>query len=224
MAFGLRASSPVIVNDTAANAFTDLSLLNTQVGDGIPLGTAIGNNTSTISSITISGESNATMIGTLLSVPGGQRNQLAYLGTCVGSGTKAIHITYSAFSFAFSSFAMAVNAAIDLDDADQTAAGDTLSMTAAVANTMAVALATDGNTDPSLQSGYTDIPMLDVASYTRGQYNMDLGASGAKTVQMTGAAFQSIIAAIFKPAGGAAAANILQPWQQKGAQGAMVCM
>lgn len=204
MSFSHRSGSPVVVNDTDADEVIQITLPNVEVGDGIVIGLAIGNNTSTVSSVDISDEADATPIGSLLSVPGGQRNQLFFLGAATDAGTKTITITLSAFAFAISAFAAAVDASIELDDADETASGETLSMTASVANTCAYALGTDGDAKPSVQSGYIGITMLDVASYTQAQYNLDLGAAGSKTVTLDGVAFQSIIAAIFKPSGGGA--------------------
>jgi hypothetical protein len=206
MAIAVQSGSPTTPTvDTGAGGTTTQSLTNATNGCGVIVLFGIYNAPSTATVITadVGGET-MTAAGALMNWSS-QQLQIFYLGSLAGStGTKTVTITPNNASFYYTMCCIALDKPIELDSTNRTTSSDTISITASVANTFGVSIASDGNATPAVDTGngFTAIAMGDPATYTQAQYKADMGASGSKTFTQTGAAFQSIYAALFKEASG----------------------
>jgi len=92
-------------------------------------------------------------------------------------------------------------------DANNGATGNSGTLSASVtttaANDMMVSVGASTGGDPAADTGYTGITLVNAFDFANAQYNLDVGAAGAKTVQMTAGSGQwAFKAAAFKAAGG----------------------
>lgn len=190
------------------------TLPNVDVGDNIILGlvwfVSGGGGTARISSITCTGESNLTVHAPTLhdQLANGSywvAHQFASLANCTASGTKTITVTMTANCSSFSGFAMAVagGATSSYYDAGANATGSSANPTASVTTTadndLLVALQTNNGADPTAGSGYTLVSVSNSNLYDQGEYKLDAGAAGSKTVDFTlGSTTWMVTAAAFK--------------------------
>ena len=151
--------------------------------------------TDTINSITISGESNATLIDTPSYGIIGRTTQLAYLANNTGGGNKTVTVTgtangatdYQIFVLEFSggdvgAFLGAFNKA--------TGGGNPASLSLTTATNGALIVAYIGafvGADLTPGAGYTNIDVGndDIGGFFEGEYDLDAGAAGAKTVNFS---------------------------------------
>lgn len=143
-----------------------------------------------ISSITCSGESDLTLIGSKVSNSGITSScQLAYLANITTSGDKTITITLSsaatyrgAFGYEFSG-----GRAADFLDASLTGTGSSadpsISLTTGEDNTLVVSICSAVNAVSAAGSAYTLINMG--GSFRDGEYDLDGGTAGARAVDYT---------------------------------------
>lgn len=198
------------VNNTLFNESSkQLTLNSVAVGHTIVVGCSI-HNTATLDSVAINGESNATL-GTRADSGSVDDVQMGYLSNVTAAGTKTITFTFSGILFG-TVFALALNGADTAGalDVANTAVGTgttaSLSLSPATANACIVAMACGNGGDLTQDTGYTLITLPNANWYHEAEYNLDVGAAGVKTVQMTNAGMTawSLAAMAFKVAGGAA--------------------
>lgn len=173
-------------------------------------------NTITISSLVCNGQ-NFTLIGSPQrgAYSSNQEGiQLAYLQNVASSGPVSVDLTMSSSSFSLtgSFFILEVSGGdtASFASANQAANGTSstpsLSITTASANEMIVGvIGASGSAggEPTPGATYTAIPLVDAGGYNTGEYKLDAGAAGAKTVDFSLAAstFWMLSAASFKLAG-----------------------
>jgi hypothetical protein len=155
-----------------------------------------GGGAMTISSITISGESNATLVaGSKYTQSGGMTaaGQIAYLANITASGDKTVtvnmsgstYISCGVMEFAGMDTSSQPDASTSFEgfDADGSDSCNQNIITT-TDNALIVALCTNsGATDPTV-SGYTDWASYpNINFYEVVAYNLDVGVAGSKTVQ-----------------------------------------
>jgi hypothetical protein len=205
-----------------------ITLPNVDAGDNIIIGLTwytYSPSPATLVSITISGESNATIHGSPHVPAGGDgyaTTQWASLANVTTGGTKTITVTWTPFvaSSLGGAFALAVAGGAAASILDVSAANDgnsntpSVSLTTTVANDLIVAVVNSNDGEPSAGSGYTLFDIPNVYIYDSSEYKLDAGAAGAKTVNFTtpgaGLGF-TINAAAFKP-GAAASGFFARPY------------
>jgi len=152
-----------------------------------------------ISSITVSGESNATpVVGSLsTNVNGQSRNQIAYLNNLASGGTKTITITFNTSTYSGCSvMEYAGQDTTSQPDASTTItgfdSGGTTScntnITTTTANALIVAICDNNGQAITAGSGYTlwgGLPSTGGPSAGQVQDNVDAGALGSKPVTFT---------------------------------------
>lgn len=174
-----------------------------------------------ISSITVSGESNMTLIGskvTRLSTT----MQWAYLSNVTSGGNKDVSVNFSASSgggagICFEYSGLDTTGAFDAVNSGDSVTTAVISLTTTAANALVLgSLLCDFNqSNYSALSGYTHLVTGTsnwpangyLAKYPVGCEDLDGGAAGARNVGSTGpggGSYESIIAVSFKPVGGGA--------------------
>ena len=202
-------TGPTAATGNDANPTVVLAATTATHGVGIAIG---WNSNATLNSCTISGESNATIVtssyynATMVS-----KLQFAYLPTLSGSGSKTITATLSAGTF-WSMYAWTLAGAdtSTFFDSENGATGNTtnpsFSLTTLSANCSIFVLCSTQGSKPAVGSGfsYALITVPDFNVFENGEYILDAGAAGAKTVDMVADLGQWVsAAAAFKTAGGA---------------------
>jgi len=164
-----------------------------------------------ITSITINGETNATLIAGSKAHTGsaGDHTQLAFHPNLTAGGNKTITVTFDQTVFA--TFGVMEYAGQDTttqpdasNNAVASAADPTLSLTTVSANALIVALVTTQGGEPTAGAGYTLLGTRPNNSFKDEDEDLlDAGAAGAKTVNFTVAfGLYELSVASFKPAGG----------------------
>lgn len=188
MAIGLTAG-PVTIG-TLSSATHTITLTGTNSGDAVVFGIQWNSNTTTISSITCPGESDATLIGSPVRAASGPQKgmQLAYLAALSSGGSKTFTITFSSAGNC-SAFAAAFNGHDSASFLDASTSNSTTStnpsvtLTTGVNNALVVSMVnSNSGVQPTAGSGYTGISVTDTDGAAFGEYNLDVGTAGAKTV------------------------------------------
>lgn len=197
---------------------------NTIVLTGVGAGDSIivaalwnGASVTSLDNVTISGESNATLLTALgPSSPDSTRSRLGYLANVTSGGDKTITFDLSGpTGGSGEAFAIAVSGGntSSLLDVENSATGTsttpTVNLTTTLSGALIVAIANSNNADPSAGSGYTGIALSNQHWYVHGQYLVGAGAAGTKTVDMStaGSGAWTINAAAFKAADGVAGSS-----------------
>lgn len=202
-----------VVSDTST-----ISLSGVDVGDNIIIGCTWYTSSSspaTLSSITVSGESNATVHGSphIPSLGDGYATtQFASLANVTTAGTKTITVKWTPFvpsSFG-GAFALAVAGGATSGIFDTSAAADgnsstpSVSLSPTVNNALIVGIVNSNDGEPSAGSGYTLFDLTNVFLYDSSEYKLDAGTAGARAVNFTtpggsGSPAWTVNAASFKP-------------------------
>lgn len=185
--------------------------------------------TATISSITISGESNATVHGspTKNASLNNATGQIASLANVTSGGNKTITCTFSAdLSSAGGITVMEVSggdtAAFFDVEAGSTgnSTNPTTSLTTSNANEMIVAVQSNGSADATAGSGYTLIALPNTFWFDEAEYNLDAGVAGSKTVDFAAGSAQWMVkAAAFKASGGGGGGGVTYSQLERGLRG-----
>lgn len=194
MAFTL-AQAPVVFDGGSPGAgSTSISFTVTgcTAGNSLVVGVEWVDGSANISSISCTGESNLTVHGTKLSNSGiTSAIQLASLAEITSSGSKTITVTLSTSSTYRGAFALELvggNTASFFDAVTPLSGSGTNpsgSHTTGTANAAIVAIVSDVANTTAAGSGYTFIDM--VGDFRDGEYILDAGAAGAKTVDFVAA-------------------------------------
>lgn len=202
-----------------------VTLTGWAAGDSCLVGIHFNVSGTTISSVTLAGESNPTLAPASAQT-GGPNNgkvQFAYLSNVTGSGSKQLTVNTSA-SCDISVEVWRLTGADTSGMLDTTAGASgssttpSVSITTANANEAIFAIGTSDGSDPSgVASGYTDeTGILNSSWYDFGIYNLDVGTAGSKTPSCTiSSGTWCWLAIAVKPAGGAAATRGT-PFGQRG--------
>ena len=167
----------------------------------------------TISSITVSGESNMTLIGTPSVLATGWTSQMAYLGSVTSGGSKTITVTFSGSISASYGFFQELhdgsNGGIALDgfcNASNAASTDpTCNVSTATANSAIFAVSESHDADPTVGANYTQLSEIAFFSWEASMYDLDAGAAGTYAANWTAASGRwTIAAAGFKAIGSSA--------------------
>lgn len=204
---------------TGSNTGTteNLTLVGTTIGRSIAILVWWCHATAVVSSITISGESNATLIGTPerrdLTSGALYALQVAYLSNNTAGGDKTITATFDASTAACGLCAVEIaggDTAGWYDGAEAGAQAGTVNITTNTANAFVIGVCADNGGGPTAGSGYTAIVLPNVFWFEEGQYDLDVGAAGSKTFDMGVSGTAVIKCAAFKIAGGAPASILRQ--------------
>ncbi len=165
-----------------------------------------------ITSITISGESNATLIAgsKFTSIATDVSGQIAYLANNVNGGDKTITVTADTQTYV--DVMIIEYAGLDLasqPDNSTSATGNpgpaTVNLTTTTAGALIVAGGVNDTTDLTEGSDYTLLNMPNIVFYEETEDNLNAGAAGVKTVNFTGSVSSwGITAASFKAVASAA--------------------
>ncbi len=194
MAWTLGAG-PVTNASGGAGTSLAVNLTGTTAGRSIIVGVMWNSTTSTITSITCTGESNLTLIGSPQRSAGGADKgiQLAYLANNTGGGSKTITVNLSGSGF-LSIFAVEYaggNIASLLDTSNSAAAASSnpsTSLTTTSNNSLIVSIVcSDSGVNSTPGSGFTAISVDDSNGATDAEYKLDAGTAGSKTVDYTNA-------------------------------------
>lgn len=196
----LLTSSPAII-----------TLNGTTAGRSLILALSWTNSSVTISSVTCNGEANLTAISTPFvnaALFGGEVLQFFYLSNITTGGNKTITVTFSTdVTCTAAAYEFSGGNVSDWYDAGTiaTATGSSTTATCTVttgsANDLIIAIVAAENSDPTaLGASYVVITIANPNDFVNGEYNLDVGVAGAKTVSMdvAGGGDWSIIAAAFK--------------------------
>lgn len=176
-----------------------------------------------VAAVTITGESNATLLGASAYDPAqnNSRYRWALLSNVTTGGNKTVDVelTVSAgdYSLGIAAFALTGADTSNAFDAFQTATGTgtapSLNLTTSVSNAaIFVGIGSEGG-EPSAGTGYTDFAFHDVWNWTHGEYDLDVGASGSKTVPAinSGGSNWEMIAVAIKPAASGSPPTLSSP-------------
>lgn len=170
----------------------------------------------TISSITVSGESNATVIAGSFSenTSGQSRAQIAYLANLTSGGTKTVTITYNTATYSSCSVmeysgqdtASQPDTSGTLSNYDPAGTTSCVSSITTVANALIVAICENTGATVTAGSGYTlwgGLPATGGTSIGQVEDKVDAGTAGSEAVTFTGPYLYSHISmASFKVSGG----------------------
>lgn len=165
--------------------------------------------TPTLSSVTLTGESNLTLLGSpQTGGPDNARSQWALLSNVTSTGAKTAEATLSAApdQMCVAMWRLSGCDTTNAEDARNGASGNSstasVSVTTATAGAAIFAIMSNGAGDGTPGSGYTAETIADIFWYDSGEYDIDAGASGAKTVDFSlgGSAIWVINAIAIKPA------------------------
>jgi hypothetical protein len=183
--------------------------------------------TQTLDSVTLTGESNLTLIGAQTGGPLNSRSQWAVLESVTGTGSKTATANLSASPTNEMCVAMWRLSGTDTaalvntnNGASGTSAAPTVSLTTTAAGCAIFAVTTNDNGEATVGSGYTDEAIANIAWYDTAEYDIDAGGAGSKTVDFSlgGSGGWVINAIAIKAAGGAATAPDESDWQPQGVQ------
>ena len=207
------AVGPVTAGITSGNTSFTLTLTGTSAGQSIVVGVAFQSSFSSVTSITCSGES-ALTVDTATATASSTRALLAYLGEITAGGDKTITVTMS-HSAPGNNYASAYAVALSGTDtasffdvsagSTATSSSPSTSVTTTNANAAIFAVAVADSTssgDFTAGSGYTLVGMSDSTNRSfNGEYDVDVGAAGAKTVDfgLGGSQTWAVRAAAFNP-------------------------
>lgn len=208
MAFALTVGPVTEINGVADDQVT-LILAGCTAGRAIVGGCYWSHATSTITSITATGESNAQLIGSPARNAGANGDasvQLFYFQNLAGSGDKTIQANFSAVYGGVGFFAFEVSgghATLPDTNAGWHAEGTGNSGTPSIAlatnqdNDLIVAMVAGGTgADPNPGSGFTIVAIDQYGVRNAGEYDLDAGAAGTPSVGFTlGSADEYAIAA-----------------------------
>lgn len=157
--------------------------------------------TQTLSSVTMTGESNLTILGSpQTGGPDNGRFQWAVLDSVTGSGSKDIVATLSATASSTTVYVWRVQSGGSHGTpvgATGNSADGSVNLTTTVANAMILAGLTSNGGTNSAGSGFTkETVATDGHWYDGAEYDEDVGAQGSKTVSMTHASGTWVISAI----------------------------
>lgn len=157
--------------------------------------------TQTLSSVTMTGESNLTILGSpQTGGPDNGRFQWAVLDSVTGSGSKDIVATLSATPTSISCFVWRLQSGGSHGTpvgATGNSADGSVNLTTTVANAMILAGLTSNGGTSTAGAGYTkETVVVDGYWYDGAEYDEDVGAQGSKTVSMTHASGTWVISAI----------------------------
>jgi hypothetical protein len=163
----------------------------------------------TISSITVSGESNMTLIGTPSVNTNKFTTQMAYLGSVTSGGSKTITVNFSGSvpSYVFlQELHDGSNGGIALDGSgnafSDASTNPTVNVTTGSANS-AIFAVLESFSDPAVGANYTELNETAWYQYESTMYDLDAGAAGTYAANYTAASGGwSIAAAGFKASGG----------------------
>lgn len=193
-------------------ATTGFDLENVDAGDSIVVAALWSSATITLDQVTISGESDATLLTARgPSNPDNTKSRMGYLSEVTSGGTKTVTFQMSAsVGGGGEAFAVAFDGGdttgfFDVENyGTGTGATVTVSLTTTANNACIVAIANSNNSDLTADTGnsYVNIALANNHWNIGGQYLLNAGGAGAKTVQMTtgGSGAYTINAAAFKPA------------------------
>jgi len=194
-----------------------LALGTLSAGNGVIVGVSMLDSTTvTVSSVTCGGESlTSTAAITRVTTGSGCAGsvQFWYLSGVTTGGSKTVTVTLSTATSTTDAFAFAVDGSISFDTGtDQLATGSgtsqSVSLTTSAANAIIVAVGLSGYANGDLTEGgaYTAIALTNWDGNFHGEYDLDAGAAGSKTADMStaGSGPWAIKAAAFKSAGPAA--------------------
>lgn len=215
MAFSL-VNTVQIATDPVTGTIS-LALGTLSAGNGVIVGVSMLDSTTvTVSSVTCGGESlTATAAITRVTTGSGCAGsiQFFYLSGVTTGGSKTVTVTLSTATSTTEAFAFAVDGSIALDTGtDQVGTGSStaqsVSVTTSQAAAIIVAVCISGYANgPQTKGGaYTDIALTDWDGNFHGEYDLDAGTAGSKTVDMStaGSGPWAIKAAAFISAGPAA--------------------
>lgn len=199
----------------SGNNLTSISvtLVGTTAGNGIVIG-AIWHDSSSAhdpTSVTVSGEANATAIGLpVRSSAVGDSMQIFELKNITTGGDKTITANYPSPGINLSIVAVEYSGQDSTTFLDASATGSgksanpSISLTTGIANAMIFSIVGSNKAEPAPGTGYTRISVNNISWWTEGEDMLDAGAIGAKTVDygVTGVGDWLIAAASFRPAGG----------------------
>ncbi len=183
MSFSAGATLQTVYDFDGSNVMT---LTGVNAGDSIRISVAIFDATATITSVTINGESNATLIGTQTTPNAGLTNasvQNAALGTVTAGATKTVTVNLSAGvnceCWADSVSSGTGGATLDVQDSSGTAG--VVNLTTTQNNDTIWGIAVSGAA-PGTPGGYTLVTMPGNVENDAGFYDLDVGAAGLNTI------------------------------------------
>jgi hypothetical protein len=178
------------------------TLNGVSAGNGIVVG-VVWEPAVTITSVTCSGESNLTLGTQRDHAATGHSHQFAWLGNVTTGGNKTVTVNFSSSpgtAGAGYAAALAGGDTADIFDAEQWATGTgtalSVGITTAADGAALFAIASSDGGDQSAGTGFTVITLVDVSWYDNGEYDLDAGSAGAKTVTMTAGSGQWGISAV----------------------------
>lgn len=215
MAFSL-VNTVQVGTDPVTGTIT-LALGTLSAGNGVIVGVSMLDSTTvTVSGVTCGGEAlTSTAAITRITTGSGCAGsvQFWYLSGVTTGGSKSVVVTLSTATSTTEAFAFAVDGSIAFDTGtDQVATGSStsqsVSLTTSAANAIIVAVGLSGYANGDLTAGgaYTAIALTNWDGNFHGEYDLDAGAAGSKTADMStaGSGPWAIKAAAFKSAGPAA--------------------
>lgn len=216
MAFTITVSPVVEINGVADDQVS-LSLVGCTAGNAILGGCYWSHASSTITSITATGESNAVLVGSPARTAGANGDasvQLFYFQNLAASGTKTVQANFSAEYGGVGFFALEVAGGnVSLPDTnagwhnEATGTGDTpsISLVTNQAGDFLLAMVAGGTgADPTQGAGFTLIPIDQFGVRNAGEYDLDVGAAGTPSAGFTLGSSDdyAIVAAAFRVAAG----------------------
>lgn len=204
---------------TSSSAGNTVSVANTAVGDCLLAIVSWASATNTLDSITVTSESNMTLIGSPQGGgPSSDQVQWAILDDITTSGAKDVVATFSAANQSL----MGVwrlsgcnpGSMVDVSNATNgTGTNPSVSLTTTVANAAVFGYVTNNGSESATNTGagYTDEPIANYQWYATAEYDLDVGATGSKTVDFTnGTSSTYVITAIALDAGAGGGGPSLQ--------------
>lgn len=199
-------------NTSVSGSTYSVTLTGCTAGHAIVIGVWFYDASKTISVVSVSGESNATAIGTLDrdSAQFDAAKQMFYLPVLTGTANKSISAFLSGTpTFAGGIWAAEVSAAIALDT-NAAAHGNvapgtgeySVNYTTSAANDIVFSF-DEASNDTTPPSGWTGFALGNTGNFLDGQYIADIGAAGSKTpiyVNVAGNGAYQLVVAAFKAA------------------------
>lgn len=200
-------------NATVSGSTITLTVTGTNAGDALVIGIRFNSATITVNSVTVSGESNATLhtLYRHTGMAGTPSLQFASHPELTAGGTKTVTITFSSAPSAGSAGAFALclsgqNKSSFFDaEAMNNVGGSSnthVSLTTSANNAAIVAQCVSNSADGTQGAGFTLIPLANLNYYDSAEYQLDAGLAGARNVPF-GAIYGGWIihAAAFKASG-----------------------
>jgi hypothetical protein len=188
--------------------------------------------TQTLTGVTLTGESNPTILGSpQTGGPNDARSQWVILDDVTGTGSKTLTATLSAAggSHAVTMWRLSGCDTAGAEDARNgatgTSAAPSVSVTTVTAGAAIFAILSNDNGEATEGGAYTPETVDNIFQYDSGEYDIDAGSDGSKTVDFSlgGSGTWVINAIAIKAAGGAPSAALDEPeWQPQGVQPALL--